>query len=166
MIFLSRLRKRIPPKEGTTPQLKRVRSVRIPFSPSLIIEWGHHRIIAENKRILQKSACDGLFKRGDKVLYFHLEATDRTAAHGLVNKMVDNYTKKTLRESGFVGIYADTPNNKALDYFVKKGFIVTKEKTPILVNARERVRYAKNVLVHGYPKKYLTAPMQRVALKF
>jgi hypothetical protein len=66
------LRKRIVPKKGELPTIRRVISAGVPFVPSLIIQVGEHRIVGYKKKIYQPKNFDGLLKKGDSVLYWHL----------------------------------------------------------------------------------------------
>lgn len=161
----SALRKRIVPKKGEVPAIKRIISAGVPFVPSLIIQTGEHRIVGYKKKIFKPKNFDGLLKKGDNVLYWHLESTDPETITKLVRKLTSPETKELLSRAGYSGVLGDVPNPDLRKLYEKRGFVKISAPIPKVTQVREKIRYAGNVLKRGYPKETLKNPFERVLLK-
>ncbi|MFA6064269.1 MAG: hypothetical protein WCW44_06525 [archaeon] len=160
------LKTKKPLPEGARLQVAKLFSGVSPFSPNVIIELGQHRLAADAKTITHPERFDHHFKKGERILYTHVESTDPRVIMKLSKFMTTGETAKMLHEAGFAGIVGDTPTQTLVKMYLKMGFRAVEAPLPKAVRVRERIRYAKNVQIRGYPREFLRSPIKRVTFRF
>lgn len=125
-------------------------------------------IIVKNPKIYR-----GLFKKGERILYVHFELTNKNIsvkqrdAVRLVRSLKDPSILQSMKDAGYVGLCGDTPTTTIAKLFeMAGGKNLGSEVIPKPVKAREKARYLLHMVGRGYPKKYLTRPLQRIVFRF
>jgi hypothetical protein len=115
----------------------------------------------------------GLFKKGEKILYVHFELTNKNNsvkqrdAVKLVKTLRDPSILQSMKDAGYVGMCGDTPTTSLAKLFeMAGGKNLGSSAIPAGIKAREKSRYLLHMLGRGYPKKYLTRPLQRIVYRF
>jgi hypothetical protein len=160
------LRNKEKPPLGTEAKLEILSTRHIPFKSNIRITVGDHRLVAYKKRVYNPKNFDGAFKRGDQILYWHLESNDPKTIIKLLKKGTSPEAQREFAQKGFAGFAGDVPNKELCALYQKFGFSVVKAPISPITIARERTRYAMNVLTRGYPKENLRTPFIRVILRF
>ncbi len=164
--------------------IKRPRIVRN-FLHSFEVGTKGKRITGTTTIVRNPAEFDGLFKKGEKILYIHvdLRGKDQKLKEKEGVRLIRSFKKlgvasrnpeaqeskmlKELKAQGYVGLCGDTPTTTIANLFVlAKGKNLGNEPIPSVVKLREKARYLLNMFFRGYPKKYLKRPLQRVVFRF
>ncbi len=160
------LKKRFPLPYGAEIQIRKLDSRKHMFKSNVIIALGQHRLVSDAKTITRPQRFGGAFKKGERILYTHVESTDPKIIMKLSRFMTSKETSRILHEKGFAGIVGDTPTQTLVKMYLKMGFKEVTAQLPKIVRLRERLRYVKNIPTRGYPKEFINSPIRRVTFRF
>ncbi len=157
-------------KEEHKWNFKKVPKALMYLRPAFELGSKGKRITATPMRVTDPKQFDGAFKKGDKILYIHFEATNPRSAIELFKTFESSLKSKEfidhLTSGGYSGFCGDTPNDKIAKLFVKHGGKKVAGKISTFIQRREQARYLLNTVVKKYPASYFKGPIQRIIFKF
>ena len=160
------LKNKKPLPHGAKIEILKLDSAPHLLKSNVIISLGQHRLVSDAKTITHPERFGGVFKKGERILYTHVESTDPKTIMKLSKFMTSQETSKILHAAGFAGLVGDTPTQTLIKMYLKLGFKESTDSLPRLVKLRERLRYAKNIPLRGYPREFINSPIRRVTFRF
>ncbi|MEK6971026.1 MAG: hypothetical protein AABW68_05070 [archaeon] len=103
-----------------------------------------------------------LFNSGEKVLQLHFYPKNAREMVAAVNGIIARAPE--IAERGYFGFYGDTPNTALINLWKKRGAMIV--ESPSDESSEARRHYAYGVTHLGWPKEYLSSPVQRIVFPF
>lgn len=158
-----------------SPELKvvsRARAIRYLFHSFELGSKGR-RITGTPTVVKNPKLYGHLFSKGERILYVHFELTNKNDsikqrdAVRLVRALKDPSNLQSMKDAGYAGLCGDTPTTTLAKLFeMAGGKNLGNSVIPKPIKAREKARYLLHIMGRGYPKKYLTRPLQRIVFRF